>query len=391
MNHGDNADADAEPEASSSSHSPQDRSHTEHDDDDNNPGRHDTDRNDLLSEDPLQVGLGSPISFKRKPKKRGFLEIAQSNRLFASLTGSPSDSDGGSRSGSAHGRRAQENGTPYRDNVPNSPWSPRRRGGVNGSAAKDGAPLDWYVEGPGRRVGYEDLTAIDWIFEYTKERTRLRVLRSNTQGLLGKLQLSFDSAQEWIILVATGILVGTLAAVIDITTDWLGDLKAGYCTNDDGGRFYLNKAFCCLGYDDESQCSGWHPWATALHITSTAGSYIIEYLFFLIFSVSLCSLPNFCWEKKRGGGTILMRNGRSFLLFAPAFWSRSLRCMQSTAVYPRSRLCWGGSLSGNFWECGLWLQSLLDWYGPHLLPLRSNSRVLTSVVVSSCGVRHVAR
>lgn len=285
MNHGDNADTDPEPEASSSSHSPPDQSQTQHYRD-NNLSRPDTDDNDLLAEDPSEGGLDSPISFKRKPKKRGFLELAQSNRLFASLTGSPSDSDGGSRSGSAHGRRAQENESPYRDNLQSSPRSPRRRAHTNGAASKDGAPLDWYVEGPGRRVGYEDLTAIDWIFEYTKERTRLRVLRSNTQGLFGKLQLSFDSAQEWIILVATGSLVGTLAAVIDITTDWLADLKAGYCSNEDGGRFYLNKAFCCLGYDEESQCSGWRPWATALHINSAAGSYIIEYFFFLLFSVS---------------------------------------------------------------------------------------------------------
>lgn len=312
MNHGDNADLDLEPEASSSSHSPQDRSQTHHDDG-NNSRTHDNEDHDLLAEDPLNGGLGSPISFKRKPKKRGFLELAQSNRLFASLTGSPSDSDGGSRPDSAHGRRAQENGTPYRDNVSSTQWSPRRRALTNGSAGKDGAPLDWYVEGPGRRVGYEDLTAIDWIFEYTKERTRLRVLRSNTQGLLGKLQLSFDSAQEWIILVATGILVGTLAAVIDITTDWLADLKAGYCTNEDGGRFYLNKAFCCLGYDEEAQCSGWRPWATALHITSSAGSYIIEYFFFLLFSVSSLHFPIFFdWMSN-------LMHHRSFSLFAPAF------------------------------------------------------------------------
>lgn len=285
MNHGDSADTDPDLEASSSSHSPQDRSHTQHDDVSESP---------QFVQAPLLDGLGSPISFKRKPKKRGFLELAQSSRLFASLTASPSDSEGGSGSGSTHGQRAQENGTPYRDDFSSSPQSPRRRAGANGSAAKDGAPLDWYVEGPGRRVGYEDLTAIDWIFEYTKERTRLRVLRSNAKGLLGKLQLTFDSAQEWIILVATGILVGTLAAVIDITTDWLADLKAGYCSNDDGGRFYLNKAFCCMGYDDESHCSGWRPWAAALHITSAAGSYIIEYLCFLAFSVSPDPVPNFC-------------------------------------------------------------------------------------------------
>lgn len=280
MNHGlDHPDA----EASSSSHSPHEPAHAQHRGN-NDASRPNADDHDLLDEDPLQGNLGVSITFKRKPKKRGLLD--QGTRLLASLTGSsPSDSDGASLTGLAPGLGTQEHGHTYLENLQISPRSPRRRGGANGSPAKDGAPPDWHVEGPGRRVGYEDLTAIDWIFEYTKERNRLRVLRSNAQGLLGKLQLSFDSAQEWIILVATGILVGTLAAVIDITTDWLGDLKAGHCTNEDGGAFYLNRAFCCLGYEEESQCSGWRPWASALHVTSTAGSYIIEWFFFATLSV----------------------------------------------------------------------------------------------------------
>lgn len=358
MNHGlDDHHTQAEASSSSSQPSPQDPAaahalpHADHDDT-RRPG---TDDHDLLGDDPLSKGnLGSPISFKRKPKKRGFLDLAQGSRLLASLTGSASDSDRGSGAGSAHGRGArqqqQEHGSSHLGSPQNSPRSPRRRGGGannNSSAAKDGAPLDWYVEGPGRRVGYEDLTAIDWIFEYTKERTRLRVLRSSTQGLIGKLQLSFDSAQEWIILVSTGVLVGTLAAVIDITTDWLADLKAGYCSNADGGRFYLNRAFCCLGYEDASQCSGWRSWASVLHVTSAAGSYIVEWIFFLMFSVGLPS-PNSSSEHHS------LTRIRSFLLCVPVFWSRSLRYMQSTAVYPRSRLYWEGSLSRSFWEYGHW-------------------------------------
>lgn len=284
MNHGlDRAEADAA--ASSSSQSSQDQAHSQH--------RPNADNNSLLDQDPLREALGAPLTFKRKPTKRGFFD---GSSLLASLAGSPPDSDSGSGVGSSHGQTTHEEHGPIRlESLITSPRSPRKRGAADGSAAKDDAPLDWYVEGPGRRVGYEDHTAIDWIFEYTKERTRLRVLRGNTHGLLGKLQLSFDSAQEWIILGATGILVGTLAAVIDITTDWLADLKAGYCSNADGGTFYLNKVFCCLGYEDESQCSGWRPWAAALHITSAAGSYIVEWFFFIIFSVRpLLSKPMSC-------------------------------------------------------------------------------------------------
>lgn len=247
-------------------------------------GGPDADDDDLLREDPLQSDLAPPITFKRK-KKRNLFDFAQSGRLFTSLTGGHADSSDEGRRGSPYGP-GQEDGQGGSDSTHSSPR--RRRGGANGNlTSKDGAPLDWYVEGPGRRVGYENLTAIDWIFEYTKERTRLRVLRSNTQGLAGKLQLAFDSGQEWVILVATGIMVGTLAAIIDVTTDWLGDLKAGYCTTQDGGQFYLNKSFCCMGYDEGAQCLGWRPWAAALSISSTAGKWIIEYFFFIIFSVCI--------------------------------------------------------------------------------------------------------
>lgn len=31
-------------------------------------------------------------------------------------------------------------------------------------AFKEDGPLDWYVEGPGRRLAYDDMTAIDWVF-----------------------------------------------------------------------------------------------------------------------------------------------------------------------------------------------------------------------------------
>lgn len=255
------------------------------DDDVDDLGPPDDDDRDLLGDVPLHGDLDSPISFKRKPK-RGFFDFAQPSRLFTNLTGGARpNGSGASQPPPSYGADAHDDGPTYPDNLN---LSPRRRGGTGAHGnltSKDGVPLDWYVEGPGRRVGYEDLTAIDWIFEYTKERTRLRVLRSNAQGLLGKMQLAFDSAQEWLILVATGILVGTLAAIMDITTDWLGDLKTGYCTSEDGGAFYLNKSFCCMGYDEGAQCLGWRPWAQALHISSAAGKWIIEYFFFISFSV----------------------------------------------------------------------------------------------------------
>src|SRR5699024_9553717 len=33
-------------------------------------------------------------------------------------------------------------------------------------------------------------------------------------------------------------------------SDWLADLKTGFCKNGEGGgKFYLNRSFCCWGHD----------------------------------------------------------------------------------------------------------------------------------------------
>lgn len=251
-----------------------------HDGNNDDPRRPDTADSNLLGENDLSESLAEPISFKRKQRGRS----ASGLGLNTSLPGIRPGLQGGSRLGSSSNRGAARDTSILEDIY----TSPGRRGGANGdqsSTSKLGAPLDWYVEGPGRRVGYEDLTAIDWIFEYTKERTRLRVLYSSASGPLGYAQRLLDASQEWIILVLTGLLVGALAAGIDITTDWLGDLKTGYCSTADGGAFYLNKHFCCLGYDEDAQCMGWRPWAAALHVSAGGGKWAIEYFFFIMFSV----------------------------------------------------------------------------------------------------------
>jgi chloride channel 3/4/5 len=152
------------------------------------------------------------------------------------------------------------------------------------------------------------MTAIDWIFEYKKERDRLRRLYSSATGLVGYFQQLLDAGQIWVVLIATGIAAGILAASIDVASDWLADLKTGYCNSGaGGGHFYLNKGFCCWGHDGRSmsracwqlhlgfirlltplewsQCQGWTSWSTALHVTSKGGSFIIEYIFFVIYSV----------------------------------------------------------------------------------------------------------
>ncbi|CAI2169908.1 3629_t:CDS:10 [Funneliformis geosporum] len=108
----------------------------------------------------------------------------------------------------------------------------------------DGDVADWRMEGTGRRVAYDDFTTIDWIHDFAKERARQRKLHQQ-KGIRGKLNILFDAMEGWIVVLAVGVASGILAAIIDITSDWLSDLKEGYCET----AFYLNRRFCCLGYD----------------------------------------------------------------------------------------------------------------------------------------------
>ena len=238
---------------------------------------------DILDNDPIHGDLGAPLSFKRRQQQDQSLLSAPS-RLLSALTGLRSTRGANSNSNS-HSRnfsRASISSADFR--VPTTSTIPD----VNtfNPEAKNGVPLDWYLEGPGRRVAYEDLTAIDWIFEYTKERQRLRALGLGSGGLMGYVQHVLDASQVWVVLILTGMLVGAVAAWIDVTTDWLGDLKLGFCSSGpEGGHFYLNKSFCCLGYDQGSKCTGWKSWGEALGIHSTAGKWFMEYFFFITFSV----------------------------------------------------------------------------------------------------------
>jgi len=264
-----------EASSSSSGHSPAKQATVEEDSDNDDPVAIHARDQDLLFDDPLKAdGLGA-VSFKRKQKQStgsSFLSALSASAL-----------------GPGQATPSPRSGTPtlnVRSHGLNADGSSRDGSNIN-SGTKDG-PLDWYVEGPGRRVGYEDMTAIDWIFEYTKERQRLRMLYASATGLVGYIQQFLDASQVWVILVLTGLATGLFAAGIDVVTDWLGDLKTGYCSAGvDGGHFYLNRAFCCYGYEEFAQCRDWVPWSTAVHVSSAGGKWFIEYFFFIAYSVSI--------------------------------------------------------------------------------------------------------
>lgn len=247
----------------------------------------------LAAEDPLSH---EDISFVRKRFSASKLRPSLATRFLSSSpfgesrsstppVRTPSTSDTGDTP--PHARRSRGGAYP----TPNTVLSYLDTSAGDVHDTKDGNSHDWYVEGPGRRAGYDNLTSIDWIYEYGRERIRQRQLITNSPGLLGQLRLVADGSQVWVILLLTGIAVGSIAAGIDVASDWLGDLKTGMCHNsgDDDGKWYLNKVFCCWGVDQYAQCPSWRSWSDILGIENTGGSYILEYITFVLFSVLFAS------------------------------------------------------------------------------------------------------
>ncbi|KAF8813918.1 Cl-channel protein [Phlegmacium glaucopus] len=120
---------------------------------------------------------------------------------------------------------------------------------------------------------YEDFTTIDWIQDSTLERERrLRNARMNyiprgaprgasatSRQLWAQLKKAMEAGQTWFVISIVGVCIGANAAVISIITQWLSDLKMGYCS--DG--WWLNQQFCCWEIEGEEVdgCDSWHSWS----------------------------------------------------------------------------------------------------------------------------------
>ncbi|KAK1845946.1 voltage-gated chloride [Colletotrichum chrysophilum] len=123
---------------------------------------------------------------------------------------------------------------------------------------------------------YEDFTTIDWVQDAAREQARRKLRRRRRAGMLDtgqagwryRLRESYDAAQGWLVVTLIGITIGLNAAFLNIITEWLSDIKMGYCTT----AFYLNENFCCWGEDNG--CAEWHKWT---------GFGPVNYLLYIIF------------------------------------------------------------------------------------------------------------
>ena len=135
---------------------------------------------------------------------------------------------------------------------------------------------------------YEDFTTIDWVQDAAREQLRRRARRKENDaffdrgGRLGwaqKFGESYEAGQAWIVVTLVGAAIGLNAAFLNIVTEWLSDIKLGYCST----AFYLNESFCCWGA--ENGCKEWHRWSSISPL-----SYFIYFVFSTLFALASASL-----------------------------------------------------------------------------------------------------
>ncbi|KAL1999831.1 hypothetical protein VTN02DRAFT_3905 [Thermoascus thermophilus] len=141
-----------------------------------------------------------------------------------------------------------------------------------------GANVQVHTEEINKIKRYEDFTTIDWVQDAVQEQARRKAKRRersgfwDQEGTLGwrrKLRESYDAGQAWLVVTLVGAAIGLNSAFLNIVTEWLSDVKLGYCTT----AFYLNEQFCCWGAEDG--CPEWKHWT---HIG------ILNYIAYFIFS-----------------------------------------------------------------------------------------------------------
>ncbi|KAL8759768.1 MAG: hypothetical protein Q9184_003523 [Pyrenodesmia sp. 2 TL-2023] len=160
--------------------------------------------------------------------------------------------------------------------------SSRTNGGPTGSTERE------LTEEIAEIKRYEDFTTIDWVQDAAQEQSRRRARRRQNAGVfqlkgsLGwrrRLEDTYDAGQAWIVVTLVGAAIGLNAGFLNIITEWLSDIKLGYCTT----AFYLNENFCCWG--DEKGCPEWHRWSSFWPL-----NYLLYFLFSTVFALTSASL-----------------------------------------------------------------------------------------------------
>ncbi|KAH7889103.1 chloride channel [Phlebopus sp. FC_14] len=151
------------------------------------------------------------------------------------------------------------------------------------------------------------ITPSDWIQDSIVERNRRirssREARTAHRGPRGEITPAWvwaqvlkllGAAESWLVITLVGVFIGMNAAVVSIVTEWLSDIKMGYCS----AGWWLNQQFCCWEIEsDEEFCPSWHPWSSV-----TAARWLFYVMFAGIFAFVAAHLVRTMAKYAAGSG-----------------------------------------------------------------------------------------
>ncbi|ODV95310.1 hypothetical protein PACTADRAFT_3013 [Pachysolen tannophilus NRRL Y-2460] len=134
-----------------------------------------------------------------------------------------------------------------------------------------------------RRKTYENLSEIDWSYEYELERKNKKFIDTQITTVFARI---YYNNLKWIVLILTGLILGPIAIIIDIASKWLRDFKYGLCYKNDKVNLFVPRLNC--GEDD------WIDWShfifNFINPDNTIIHYFNNYFFYLASSVLLAWL-----------------------------------------------------------------------------------------------------
>ncbi|XP_054718169.1 LOW QUALITY PROTEIN: H(+)/Cl(-) exchange transporter 5-like [Uloborus diversus] len=146
---------------------------------------------------------------------------------------------------------------------------------------------------------YDDFHTIDWQRDIARDRMRHRyIVKKRGNSICDLIRGVHDAWSGWLCVLLVGLAAGGVSAVIDIGCSWMKDLKDGICPQ----AFWLNREQCCWSsYDtfyEGDKCPQWHTWAEEFGLKAAesgdssinAGSYIVEYIMYILWSLLFASL-----------------------------------------------------------------------------------------------------
>eukprot|EP01112_Ceratiomyxa_fruticulosa_P021038 TRINITY_DN7322_c0_g1_i2.p1 TRINITY_DN7322_c0_g1~~TRINITY_DN7322_c0_g1_i2.p1 ORF type:complete len:889 (+),score=170.66 TRINITY_DN7322_c0_g1_i2:280-2946(+) len=129
---------------------------------------------------------------------------------------------------------------------------------------------------------YENYETIDWNRDAINDRRQRNNLDKKKGPWFTILFKLYFRSQAWILIVLIAVSSGFLAGVVDVGTEWLSDLRFGFCQH----GFHISRSQCCPGNRD---CSSWTTWSNAMRLGIKTG-WLMDYFLYILCAIIFAGL-----------------------------------------------------------------------------------------------------